>query len=117
MGGGKSSSSADSTNQTTTSSASTTGNTGSVLQGQNITINDQLPQSAVDVFKSLVGFADDALSVAAQAGQKALDSTNSLATATKQPDVALAQGYQKQIYYVIFGAVAIVAVMTIFRKK
>lgn len=128
-GGGKSSSSTSSSSSkvTTTSSATATANVAPVIQGQTITVNQDLPDAAVDVFKQLVALSGKAVDVAAGAGKTAiealaanqkasLESTQNLAQATKQPDLTVVAGYQKQVYYAI-GAVALVAVYLIVRKK
>lgn len=118
MGGGKSESSsqANQTSITETASATATGTVGDVVQGTEVTIHNELPDSVVNVFEQLVALSGNAIDTAASAGQKALDATNYLAQTTKQPDVTLIQGYQKQVYYLI-GAVGIVTLLVLFRKK
>jgi hypothetical protein len=116
MGGGKSSSDSSSQTSTQTSTGTATGTVGDVVQGQQITINQDLPDAAVDVFKQLVALSGQAIEIAAVAGGKALDSNAALAQATKAPDVTLAQGYQKQVLYGI-GAIAVVAVVVFLGKK
>lgn len=115
MTGGKSAQSSDTTSTTQTTSATATGTVGQVLQGQDIIINQNLPDGVIAVFKELTGLTGKAIDTAASAGQKALESTNSLAQATKQPDLTLIQGYQKQVYYAI-GAAAIITLLILFKK-
>lgn len=116
MTGGKSSSSSNQSSSTSTSTASATGTVGNVVQGQHITINDEFGDNVAHAYEQLLALAGQSIHIAADAGQAALEATNKLATETKQPDLALIQGYQKQVYYAI-GAVAIVGVLFLWRKK
>ena len=117
MGGGKSSSSSESNTQTTTSTATATGVVGDLVQGQLITINEQLPDAAVDVFNQLVNLAGQALQQTSDVTEGAANLVSDAAKTAAQPDVALIQGYQKQVYYIV-GAVALaVATIFIFRRK
>jgi hypothetical protein len=116
MGGKSSSSNATSSAQTTTTtSGSATGTVGSVYQGQTVNITDNLPDTAVDVFKELIHLTGNAIDVAAGAGEAALKSNAALTTTIKQPDVALAQGGQKNTQYAITAA-AVVASALLLRK-
>lgn len=116
MGGKSSSSNATSSAQTTTTTTgSATGTVGSVYQGQTVNITDQLPESAVNVFKELIHLTGNAIDVAAAAGSKALDNNAALTTTIKQPDVALAQGGQKNTQYAIIAA-AVVGIALFMRK-
>lgn len=114
--GGKSSSSSSSSNSTTTTTGSATGTVGDVFQGESITITENLPDNAVDVFRQLVELAGQAIDVGANAAGAALESNQQLAQAAKQPDLTIIEGYQKQVYYAI-GAVALIAAYLLFRKK
>lgn len=114
MAGGKSSSSSNSTSTTNTSSATSTGVVGNVLQGQDITVNQELPDQAVEVFKQLVDLNAKTLDIAAAAGNKAIDKVTDTAQQAAQPDVELIQGYQKQVIYAIIGAVATVVISKVF---
>lgn len=116
--GGKSSSSNDtaSNQTTTTTTGSATGTVGSVYQGQTVNVTDQLPQEAVTVFKDLINLTGNAIQIAAEAGGAALKSNADLTTVIKQPDVALAQGGQKNTQYAIIAA-AVVGVALFMGRK
>lgn len=116
MGGKSSSSNATSSTQTsTTTTGSATGTVGSVYQGETVNVTDQFPQEAVTVFKDLIALTGNAIDIAAAAGAKAIDSNATLTTVIKQPDVALAQGGQKNTQYAIIAA-AVVGV-ALFMKR
>lgn len=69
MGGKSSSSSSTETStENVTSTASATGSAGDVVQGQTITINQDLPDEAVNVFKQLVDAQNNAIGLAEKAG-------------------------------------------------
>lgn len=110
MGGGKSSSSSATSSETNTSSATSTGVVGDVLQGQNITVNQELPDQAVDVFKQLVALNEKTIDLAAAAGNKAIETVTQTAQQAAQPDVTLIKDYQKQVVYAIIGAVVVYTV-------
>lgn len=116
MSGGKSSSSSNTTTENTTSSATSTGVVGDVLQGQYITVTEELPDAAVDVFKQLVDLVGQSIDVAAAAGEKAIDTTTGFAEKAAQPDLSAITGYQKQVYWII-GAIAVVGIAFAMRKK
>lgn len=117
MGGKSSSSSSNaSTQTTTTTTGSATGTVGDVYQGQTVNITDQFPTEAVQVFKALTDLTGNAINVAAAAGEKALASNQELAKATKQPDISLVEGFQKQTKVAIIAA-AVVAVALFVGKK
>lgn len=116
MGGKSSSSTATTTSNTTTNtSGSATGVVGDVLQGESITINENVPDNVIDIFKQLVALSENTINLAAEAGGKAIDTISSVTTTAAQPDVALVQGYQKQVYYAI-GAIAIVGLIVLFKR-
>lgn len=118
MGGGKSSSSTNTTTtqETTTSSAAATGTVGDVLQGQYVTIQNELPDSVANVFGQLIKLAGQSIDTAAAAGGKAIDATNAYAEKAAQPDLTLVENYQKQVYYIIGAVAAIATAYFIFRK-
>lgn len=116
MGGGKSSSSSSTASETTTTTGSATGVVGDVFQGETIAIHQELPDAAVDVFSQLIDLAGQSIGLAGAAGEKAINTASEAAKTAAQPDVALLQGYQKQVYYAI-GAVAVVAVVIFLGRK
>lgn len=120
MGGGKSSSSTSSSQetytQTTSTSSTATGIVGDLFQGQTISITENLPENAVEVFKSLVALSSGAIDIAAQAGGRALDT----AEKASQPDLSALETVQetsnKQLRYIVIGAVIISAALLFARK-
>ena len=117
MGGGSSSSSSATETTTNTSTATASGVvSGDVLQGQNIQVTNELSDEAVEVFRQLVGFANNAINLAAEAGSLAISTTQESLQQAAQPDVELIQGFQKQV---IVAAVVIGVVFTVifFGKK
>lgn len=114
MGGGKSSSSNQSTQETVSSNAN--GVVGDVYQGKDITINQELPDAAVEVFKQLVSLTGQSLDLAEAAGTVALEKVGDRTQAATQPDLTLAQASMKNVPYIV-GAVALVAVIYFWRKK
>lgn len=115
MGGGKSSSESNTSSTTNTSSATTTGNTGQVLQGQNINVNQELPDQAVEVFKQLIDLNTKTIDLAAAAGNKAIESVTTTSQQAAQPDVTLIKDYQKQVIYAIIGAVVVYTVNKVIK--
>lgn len=116
MGGGKSSSSSNTTTETTTTTAGATGTVGDVLQGQNITVTDNLPDGAIKVFEQIVDLAELAIDKAGIAGEKAIDTVQESLQQAAQPDVEILKGSQKQIM-VAFGVAGLIAAVFLFRKK
>lgn len=119
--GGKSSSKNQSSQETNSQSAS--GVVGDVVQGQAVTINQELPDNAVDVFKQLVGLVGQSLDFARDAGEAALDSSQNAiekvsdrTTQATQPDLSLSLASIKNMP-IIAGIVAAVAGIYFWRKK
>lgn len=124
MGGGKSSSSSANTQTTTTSTA--TGVVGDAFQGQTINVTDELPDNAVEVFNTLASLGKDAFDFARSAGSAAVDITQRSIEQSEratQPDLTaletVQETSQKQLRYLIMGAVAIagVALIVIIGRK
>lgn len=114
MTGGKSSSSNESKQETVSSSA--TGVAGDVFQGKEITINQELPDSVENIVSELLGIVGQSLDLTAAAGAAAIEKVSDRTQAATQPDLTLAQSSVKNIPYII-GAVALVAVVFLWRKK
>lgn len=114
MSGGKSSSSSEQTSSQTTATA--TGTAGDVFQGQTFTINNELPETVVNLFGKLIDLTSQTVEGAGAIGNKAIDTVTQTAQQAAQPDLELVKGYQKQVYYAIAGAVAIFAAIYVFRK-
>lgn len=119
--GGKSSSSNKSSQETNSQSAS--GVVGDVVQGQSVTINQELPDNAVDVFKQLVGLVGQSLDLVEEAGGAALESSQSAiekvsdrTTQATQPDLSLSLASIKNMP-IIAGLAAVVAGIYFWRKK
>ena len=110
----KSSSSTASSQVTDTVTGTATGTVGDVIQGETVNVN--FPQQAVDVFRDLTALVGNSIDIAAQAGTKALDATNALATSVKQPDVAVIQGSQDTARYALL-AVAAIGGIILFVKR
>ena len=118
MGGKSSSSNSTASTQTsTTTTGSATGTVGSVYKGETVNITDQFPKEAVDVFQALINLSGQAIDVAAAAGEKAIDANAQITTVVKQPDVALAQGGQKNTQYGIIAAAIVGAGFLLTRGK
>lgn len=106
MNGGKSSSSTSATNETTTSTATSTGTVGDVVQGQTISITQEFPDQAVEVFKQLVEFATGAGQAAVDVVKKSNETVAAVTGKAAQPDLSVIESSQRTLYYVL-GAVAV----------
>jgi hypothetical protein len=118
MGGSsKSDSSSTSTQETTTTNASVTGAAGDVVQGQQVTINQELPDQAVDVFTQLVGLSTNALKLVEGTGKIAIDSITQTSQKAAQPDLSVIEGYQDQVKYAIIGIAVVFIAGSLFKGK
>lgn len=106
--GGSSKSSESSSQSTETVSPNATGTVGDVIQANGaITITDNMPEGAVDVFKQLVSLAGQSLDTARQAGGAALQYMNENSKATQQPDVSLVESSNKTMMYLALALVGV----------
>lgn len=76
MGGKSSSSSSSNQTQETTQLTSDGVIAGDLFQGKSITIDQDFPDSVASAFEQLIGLAGDTVSLAGQAGARALDASD-----------------------------------------